>query len=147
MLSPQFAPCWFDNRGAWFTIVGVAGGKVTKLILVYLIGVSAKNQGKLGTDFQAHSYTYEHAIATYALAEAYTFCNIIGYEIEGLENAVKLAGDIIVKGQNNAGMWDYAFKPGSRRDLSTSAWCMQALKAIKSTGLKINGLRAAAAQP
>ena len=49
-------------------------GETVTNAIVYLVNVSTKNKGRMGSDFQGNAWVYEHAIATYAIAEAYTFC-------------------------------------------------------------------------
>lgn len=49
-------------------------GEAVLSALTYLIDLSLKNDGKLASDLQDNHWCYEHAIATYALAEAYTLC-------------------------------------------------------------------------
>lgn len=115
-------------------------GQDVEEAIIYLVNVVERNNGKLASDLHDKHWAYEHGIATYALAEAYTFCDIIGYKIDGLREAVTLAGDAIVRGQASVGMWCYAFNNSSRRDLSVTAWQLQAMKALKHSGIKVQGL-------
>jgi len=117
-------------------------GESVEKAIAYLVANASKatNNGKLSSDFSDNHWSYEHAVATYALAEAYTFCNIIDYEIPGLMETVQQAGDILIAGQNNLGSWDYAFIKRNRIDNSLGAFCMQALKACKATGLKFRNI-------
>jgi hypothetical protein len=116
------------------------GENVTRA-LAYLLNTSMKNQGKLATAYTGIAYSYEHAIATYALAEALTFSRSLTFKPPGLEVAVEQAVQIIIKGQTTAGGWDYSYTRGSRNDLSVSGWQMQALKAAKLSGVKADGLQ------
>lgn len=104
----------------------------------YLINLSMKNNGKLGSDFKDNHWCYEHAIATYALAEAYTLC-ILGFNenIHQLEEAVMTSGQFLINSQHQGGGWDYAYSEDSGRggDVSIVGWHLQALKACKYTGL------------
>ena len=43
--------------------------------IVYLVNLGMKNNGKMAGNFTANHWSYEHAIATYALGEATTFCH------------------------------------------------------------------------
>ncbi len=98
--------------------------------LEYLIGVATKNNGELRTPGFNH-WGYEHAIATYALCEAYTITRM-----EGLKGVVAPAVQRIVYGQSPDGGWRYQLDK-KESDLSVAAWCIQALKAAHLTGLNL----------
>ncbi|MDF3128859.1 terpene cyclase/mutase family protein [Kiritimatiellaeota bacterium B1221] len=75
---------------------------------------------------------YGHAMATYAMAEAYTMTDNILLK-EPLQRGV----NVIIKGQMPNGGYDYHYKRETRNDLSISSWQLQALKAAyisKGTG-------------
>jgi hypothetical protein len=111
--------------------------------IIWLVNVGMKNDGKLSTNPAEKHWPYEHAIATYALAEATTFCNAERVEIPNLKEITQKAGQLIVDNQNrNTGGWDYSFDTTSARggDLSITAWQLQALKACRHTGLEFTGL-------
>ncbi|MBT8036265.1 MAG: terpene cyclase/mutase family protein [Verrucomicrobiae bacterium] len=111
------------------------GDAVTRAI-VYLVNLGMKNDGRLATAAaKSHHWVYEHGIATYAIAEAYTFCNNLGLSLPNLGKVTKLAGDIIIKGQGESGGWVYSFKPTNSGDNSVGFWQIQALKACKHTKL------------
>ncbi len=115
------------------------GENVSKGI-TFLINNSLKNQGKLATSLADKHWVYEHAIATYALAEAFTFSKNLQFPIPELENAVVKGAMEIIGGQNQNGSWDYGYDIESKRnDLSVAGWQLQALKAAKATGLKFEG--------
>ncbi|MCH2065280.1 MAG: hypothetical protein MK194_16330 [Roseibacillus sp.] len=115
------------------------GETVTKAI-AYLVNKSAQNKGRLGGDLQSNQWVYEHAIATYAIAEAYTFCSQLGTNVPGLQEAVQLGGQAIIDGQNAAGGWTYRFSSERRNDSSVMSWCFQALKACKHTGIEFRNM-------
>jgi hypothetical protein len=73
-------------------------------------------------------YVYGHAIATYALAEAYDSMKLVSVK-RPLERAVT----VIIEGQQSGGAWDYDYNldPDRRKDLSVGSWQIQALKAAK----------------
>ncbi|MFM2198832.1 MAG: hypothetical protein RLZZ505_2264 [Verrucomicrobiota bacterium] len=104
--------------------------------ITYLIDVGMKNDGRLSnkdaTDIQ---WVYDHGIATYALAESYTFCSQLKITIPNLDTVTKKAGDMIMQGQNEAGGWVYKFASSGEGDNSVGFWMIQALKACKHTGL------------
>ncbi|MCS6771698.1 MAG: terpene cyclase/mutase family protein [Kiritimatiellae bacterium] len=81
---------------------------------------------------------YAHAIATYAIAEAYGLTRI-----PELKPAMEKAVDIIVKGQQPGGLWDYKYDKGARWDTSVSGWQVQALKAAYIAGAEVPGLKEA----
>jgi hypothetical protein len=111
------------------------GDAVTRAI-VYLANLGMKNDGRLATaDVASHHWVYEHGIATYAMAEAYTFCSNLGINIPNLGKVTKVAGDMIIQGQTDAGGWLYGYKSGGGGDNSVGFWQIQALKACKHTKL------------
>ena len=112
------------------------GDAVTRAI-VYLTNSSIKNNGKLADDFKDRHWCYDHGIATYALAEAATFCIKLDINIPNLNKAVKLSGDWILEHQHDSGSWDYSYDQSGDRggDNSIGLWHIQALKACKHTGL------------
>lgn len=75
------------------------------------------------------NYVYGHAIATYAMAESYTMTRIIT-----LKEPVEKATQVIIDGQQPGGAWDYNYAKGVRKDISVSAWQIQALKAARLSG-------------
>ncbi len=74
---------------------------------------------------------YGHAIATYALAEAYAMT--LHPRIRG---ALEKATEVIICGQQENGGFDYNYRKGDRWDLSVSGWQMQALKAARMAGAR-----------
>lgn len=104
--------------------------------IAYLINVGLKNDGRLtNKDAGSIQWVYDHGIATYALAESYTFCNTLNIPIPNLDVVTKKAGDMIMKGQGDSGGWVYKFEPTNDGDNSVGFWQIQALKACKHTGL------------
>lgn len=104
--------------------------------ILYLIDKGMKDNGLLRTSDKGHGWVYEHGIATYALAEAYTFCSKLGINIPNLDVVTKQAGDAIAGGQARSGGWVYSFDVSSNDgDNSVGFWQIQALKACKHTGL------------
>jgi hypothetical protein len=101
-----------------------------------------KNKGKLGTDFKDNHWCYEHAIAVYAIAEAYTLCQkSFGENIPNLPEAVQASAQFLINSQNGNGGWAYSYaEEGGHTDLSIVAWQLQALKAAKHTGLELKNL-------
>jgi hypothetical protein len=78
---------------------------------------------------------YGHAIATCALAEAYSLT-----KLPSLREPVLRAARVILQGQQRGGGWDHRYQKLRWSDLSVSAWQIQALKAVEMTGLELEGL-------
>jgi hypothetical protein len=117
--------------------------------ITYLVDSGMKNKGYLTRSLQATGGVYEHAMASYALAEAYTFCSKIGMnEIPNLRETVEKATNIIISGQHPSGGWAYGYvqSGGNNGDTSISGWQIQALKAAKHTGIEFRDLDRTAAK-
>ena len=111
-------------------------GDTVSRAITYLVDVGLKNDGRItSSPLNSNHWVYEHGIATYALAESYTFCNQLGSPIPMLDTVTKQAGDIIIDGQGKSGGWVYRFAPTNAGDNSVGFWQIQALKACKHTGL------------
>ncbi|MCX6873856.1 MAG: terpene cyclase/mutase family protein [Verrucomicrobia bacterium] len=110
--------------------------------ITYLVDLGMKNHGKLSTTPHEKHWPYEHAIATYALAEATTFCKTSNLTIPNLPEITQQAGQFIINNQHASGGWDYAYQESGARggDVSITAWQLQALKACKHTKLDFNNL-------
>jgi hypothetical protein len=115
-------------------------GETVTMAITYLVDIANKNKGKLASEFQSNAWVYEHAIATYAIAEAYTFCKQLGINIPNLHEAVQGAGQTIIDGQNASGGWTYRFSEEKRNDTSVIGWCLQALKACNHTGIEFRNM-------
>ena len=137
-----------ENKGAMtgFALLAYLGhcetpispefGESVEKAIVYLVNLGMKNDGRLATaDVGSHTWVYEQGIATYALAEAFTFCDSLGFDIPNLAEVTKTAGDMIIKGQGESGGWVYGYKPTNSGDNSVGFWQIQALKACKHTKL------------
>ncbi|NWK55470.1 terpene cyclase/mutase family protein [Verrucomicrobiaceae bacterium N1E253] len=111
--------------------------------IVYLLNIGSQNNGRLATNTRDKHWPYEHAIATYALAEAYSFSKRSNYTIPQHPEVLKLAGEWIITHQHGSGGWDYQYDISGKRggDLSIAAWHIQALKACDATGLGFDGIK------
>lgn len=108
--------------------------------IVYLVETGMKNDGKMADNFTANHWSYEHAIATYALAEAIVFCREAGQHVPYLDEVTAKAGQFIIDHQNANGGWAYAYATsGGHTDVSVVGWQIQALKALSHTGIKVQG--------
>jgi hypothetical protein len=111
-------------------------GQVVRKAIDYL----SSHQGSDGQFGDAYSQpgVYAHAIATYAISEAYGLCRI-----PDLKERMEKAAAIIVKGQQPGGLWDYKYAKAERRDLSVSGWQVQAMKAAFLNGAETANLHEA----
>ena len=96
----------------------------------YAIRFLVENQKADGHFKSADNHDYTQPIAAYALSEAYGLT-----KVPSVKAAAIKALKIIVKGQNPSGSFNYNLIPTTRDDLSYAAWCVQALKAAKMSGL------------
>ena len=84
---------------------------------------------------QGASHGYANGIATYALAEAYGMT-----QIPFLRQSMEAGLEVIVKGQQPGGGYNYAYGKTERWDLSVAGWQYQALKAGYVAGSSVEGL-------
>ena len=109
--------------------------------IVYLVDLGLKNNGKLATNPGENSWPYEHAIATYALAEALTFCKELRFEVPNLLAVTEKAGQFIIDNQHEQGGWAYLYATtAGHADVSVAGWQIQALRACSHTGIKFRDL-------
>ena len=96
----------------------------------FLIAIQAED-GNLGGEAQIYASMYCHAMATFAIAEAYGMTGD-----QELADAVYKATEFIVDCQNpSTGGWRY--KPGDDGDTSLLGWQVMALKSAKLAGIPI----------
>jgi len=128
------------------TPLSVKYGDTVLRAITYLVNVGMQNEGRLiqkGGE-SANPWCYEHAIATYALGEASTFCKQGKIDVPNLFDITQKAGQFIIDNQNADGGWAYAYQTsGGHTDLSIVAWQLQALKACDHSGLEFSSLRRA----
>ncbi|MDB4537560.1 hypothetical protein N9230_02990 [Akkermansiaceae bacterium] len=115
-------------------------GEAVFAATTFLVDLGMKNKGRLSTDLNDR-WCYEHAIATYALCESYSFSQVFSYQIPNLDEVTQSAVQWIINNQNEAGGWNYQYEEFPRWDTSINAWHLQALKAAKNTGLEFKNLR------
>lgn len=109
--------------------------------ITYLVNVGMKTGGKLTTNPADKDWPYEHAIATYALGEATTFCTQGNINIPNLVEVTTKAGQFIVDNQHRDSSWAYGYaKNTGNPDVSLGGWHVQALKACEHADLEIRGL-------
>jgi hypothetical protein len=119
-------------------------GESCLLAITYLVNLGMQNDGKLTKNTADKHWPYEHAIATYALCEAVTFCDKLSIKIPNLNEITEKSVNVIIENQHErSGGWEYAYDTKGNRggDLSIAAWHIQALKAASHTGLEIRGLK------
>lgn len=120
-------------------------GETSQKAISYLISIAYKNRGVLSETPTDSAVCYEHAMATYALAEALTLCNAMQINIYGLAPTVRRAAQYIILHQGHYGSWYYFYytqvPDGAHYpDLSITGWNVQALLAARRTRLSINGM-------
>ncbi len=112
--------------------------------ITYLTNLGLAQEGKIANNLKDKHWSYNHAIAAYALAESYTFTSAEKTNIPNLKEVVQKAGQYIIDNQHPSGSWDYYYAKGTRPgDTSIAAWNVQALKACKHTGIEFDGLKKA----
>lgn len=123
------------------TPASVEFGDTTMNGILYLVNLAMKNDGKMASNFTANSWCYEHAIATYAIGEAATFCKDLKIPVPNLDEVALKAGQFIIDHQNKNGGWAYAYATeGGHTDASVVGWQIQALKACSHTDLRYRGM-------
>jgi hypothetical protein len=80
----------------------------------------------------AHDYVYDHAIAAYAMCEAY---GLSGYSL--LREPAQKGLDHLAAHRNPYGVWRYQPRDGDG-DTSITGWCVMALAAGKHFGLAVD---------
>lgn len=115
------------------------GDAVVKAAL-FLMDICLASEGRITNGKRGHHEAYEHAIATYALAELYTMTKESGKEIPRLESVLRKAVGVIVDAQTRDGGWPYGFTGKGKDDMSVSGWQIQALKAAYNTGRNFPGV-------
>ncbi len=114
-------------------------GPTVEKAIKYLVGRQAGSGHFIDTDDVDNAAykagTYGHAIATYAISEAYALTRI-----PSLKPAMEKAVDVVMKGQRPEGMWFYRYEKSESINNSVSGWQMQALKAAKMAGASNPGL-------
>jgi hypothetical protein len=78
---------------------------------------------------------YGHAIATYALTEAYALTRS-----PALKKPVEAGIQVIIAGQQKGGGWDHRYQHEKWSDLSVGGWQVQALKAAQTAKVQVEGI-------
>lgn len=82
--------------------------------------------------------TYSQAICVYAISEAFGMTRI-----QSLREVMEKGVEVLIRGQQASGGFDYRFEQRARRDTSLSGWCSQALKAAFIAGAENPRLKTA----
>ena len=119
-------------------------GDTVRKAIDYLVGVADKSKGYLSSTGGNYAQaSYEHGIAVYSLAEAYSINRNARKPFKRISPTLKKAVPIIIEGQTNGGGWLYAYGKNGTGDLSVAGWNIQALKAAELTKLQFSGLSTA----
>lgn len=110
--------------------------------ITFLVSRAMAKDGVMSSSGEKNYLPYEHAIATYALAEALAWCGQLNLSIPNLPEMVRMGGQFIVANQHESGGWDYGYDENSGRggDLSISAWQIIALAACRDAGVELKNL-------
>ena len=124
------------------TPLSVEFGVTVTGAITFLVDNCQKNKGRMASNLQDKHWCYSHAIAAYALAEAYTFCSQLSINLPNLKESVQSSVQWIIDNQNKSGGWEYSYDEAGDRggDMSITAWQMQALKAGKHTGIEFRNM-------
>jgi hypothetical protein len=90
-----------------------------------------QQNGLFGTA-TSHDFVYDHAIATYAMCEAF---GLSGYQL--LRPAAQRGLDYLEQHRNPYGVWRYQPRDGDN-DTSVTGWCIMAYEAGRHFGLQVN---------
>jgi len=110
--------------------------------ITWLVDLWMKKEFLSEADPASNGAPYEHGIAAYALAEAYSMTRYGTKRIPNLREAVLGSINVIVKGQDSQGGWNYGYGPptGGGSDMSVSGWQIQAMNAAGHTGMEFPGM-------
>lgn len=111
-------------------------GEVVRKAAFYLKHIQGQN-GALGQPHQG-KFMYNHAIATYALADLVVLMKE-KYERASdaiFKNPARMAIDFLLQSQNPGKAWRYTPNCGDN-DVSITGWCAMALKAAEEAGWEI----------
>ena len=97
----------------------------------WLIGQQDEESGLVGTA-QSHDFIYGHAIATWALCEAYGLSN---YKL--IKNNAQRGLNYLERHRNPYGVWRYQPRDGDN-DTSVTTWCVMAYCAGRDFELEIH---------
>ncbi|MHC4200934.1 MAG: hypothetical protein ACYSU0_13155 [Planctomycetota bacterium] len=95
----------------------------------FLLGAQAENGCIGGSE---GNYMYNHGIAATALVDAYAVSGAAGLR-EPAQKAIRY----LLSAQRASGGWDYTDRPGTRADVSVSAWQIAALCSGAAAGLDV----------
>ncbi len=95
---------------------------------------SGENSALLGYLIDQQAHLYGHAIAAYAISEAYAMTRI-----PALRDVMERSIGVIVEDQHPQGGWFYG--DGPPRDTSVTAFNIQAMKAAELAGARVPGLQ------
>ncbi|MEI6892742.1 MAG: prenyltransferase/squalene oxidase repeat-containing protein [Pontiella sp.] len=115
-------------------------GPTVRRAIQYLLGEQDEKTGRFvpfSKTIGSHDDigVYGHAIATYALCEAYGMTRM-----PMLKEPVEKAVQVILDGQQKKGGWDHRYQHAKWSDLSVGGWQVQALRAALTAEVKRAGI-------
>jgi len=118
-------------------------GETVQRAIHYLLGEQDKKTGRFcpfSKTIGSHDDigVYGHAIATYALAEAYGLTRTPMLRVPVVRGV-----QVILDGQQAGGGWDHRYQHEKWSDLSVTGWQVQALRAAKTAQVDLQGLEEA----
>jgi hypothetical protein len=121
------------------TQVSVEFGPTVQRAVEWLRTSGELNDGRFGLrkagDAGSHSDVYEHAIATYALADYFALTGDAR-----MEPLLRRAVAHIIAGQAPDGGWNYGYSKEPNSDTSVSGWQIQALVSAHHSKFVVDGL-------
>ena len=118
------------------TTASATYGETVRRALTYLL--ERQNEAGEFARTDTTGGTYAQAICVYAVSEAYGMTRI-----PHLREPMERGAEILIRGQQAKGGFDYRFAKGERRDTSLGGWCAQAMKAAFIAGAGNPGLKVA----
>jgi|GEM_PF-1327591 len=98
----------------------------------WLLSQQDRESGLL-TEAIGSAFLYDHAIATWALCEAYAFSGS-----QAVATAAQGAVDCALRARNPKGVWRYELLPDGNNDTSVTGWMAYALAAAEEAGLRVD---------
>ncbi|MEO1698991.1 MAG: prenyltransferase/squalene oxidase repeat-containing protein [Planctomycetota bacterium] len=103
---------------------------VVERAVAWLLEQQNEETGLIGSGAGV-THHYDHAIATYALAEVQRAGGS-----PGLDGALREAAEYVARARNPYGVWRYSMPPNGENDTSVTIWMALATRAVRDLGLR-----------